>query len=100
MATLSVATRREAFKRVKRPRGDQRGANELDGSGRERGCQGRGKVHSGDLLGEFPRSAVLKVGQTPLQFVPPVDVEDHEASGDPENEIPENCRGTFQVRIQ
>ncbi len=38
-----------------------------------------GEMHPSNFLGQFPRSAVLEIGNPALQFVPAVNVENHQA---------------------
>ncbi len=90
-------SRVEACEKAKRYK---RRAQELQ----ERCRKGRGnrrrEVHPGDFPSKYPGSAVLEVREASFQFMQAVDVEDHGSGRCAENEMPENCRGTFQVRIQ
>ena len=90
-------SRVQACEKAKR---QERRAQELQGRSGKGGGNGRREVHPGDFLSKYPGSAVLEVRQASFQFMQAVDVEDHGSGRCAENEMPENCHGTFQVRIQ
>ena len=57
-------------------------------------------MHFGDLFSEFPRRAVLKVSEASLQFMPAVDVKNHQPDPHAQYEISERNRQAFRTRIQ
>lgn len=83
-----------------KPKRYKRRAQELQGrSGKRRG-HGRREVHLGDFLSESPWRVVLKIGQTALEFMPAVNVEDHGSDGCPKDEVSPSGHGGGRVGVE
>ena len=52
-------------------------------------------MHFGDLFSEFPRRTVLKVSEASLQFMPAVDVKDHQADATRSRRWPQEAGRLF-----
>ena len=65
----------------------QQRADELNDGGSDRGCEWGREMHFRDLFCELPGRAVLKVSNPAFEFMPAMDVKDHQPCGHAEDQV-------------